>query len=75
MLVLSRKVNQAIKIGKDIRIMFISSRGAVIRIGIEAPSDVTVLREELVPLERSRSVPARPGHRSRPASEEVPRNP
>jgi carbon storage regulator len=47
MLVLSRKVNERILIGEHIRITVVATRGNQVRIGIEAPPDVRVLRDEL----------------------------
>lgn len=47
MLVLSRKPNQKINIGSDITITVVKVRGNVIRLGIEAPRDVRVVRSEL----------------------------
>lgn len=48
MLVLSRKPNESIKIGKDIEIRIIEVKGETIRIGIEAPKSVEILRGELI---------------------------
>jgi carbon storage regulator len=48
MLVLGRKKEQAILIGDNIRIVITAVRGDNVRIGIEAPKDVVVMREELV---------------------------
>jgi carbon storage regulator len=48
MLVLSRKPLQSIMIGSDIRITIVKVERNQVRIGIEAPRDVTILREELV---------------------------
>ncbi|QTD41183.1 carbon storage regulator CsrA [Sporosarcina sp. Te-1] len=48
MLVLSRKVNETIKIGDEIEIRIIEVKGDTIRIGIEAPKNVEILRGELV---------------------------
>ena len=48
MLVLSRKSNEAICIGDDIRISIVRIERSQVRLGIEAPSDVEVLREELI---------------------------
>ncbi len=47
MLVLSRKLDQAIVIGDDIRVRILKIKGNTIRIGIEAPDDVRIIRSEL----------------------------
>ncbi|MGV3485907.1 MAG: carbon storage regulator CsrA [Planctomycetaceae bacterium] len=47
MLVLSRKLDESIKIGNDIKITILRIKGNTIRIGIDAPSDVRVIRSEL----------------------------
>ena len=47
MLVLTRKENESIRIGNDIEITLVRVRGGGVRIGIEAPRDVKVLRGEL----------------------------
>jgi carbon storage regulator len=47
MLVLSRKVNQEIRIGDDIRVMVIDVRGDNVRLGVQAPRDVPVHRHEV----------------------------
>lgn len=47
MLVLTRKPNQQLQIGKDIVITVVKVRGNTIRLGIEAPRDVRVVRSEL----------------------------
>ena len=47
LLILTRKLGEGLFIGDDIRITVIEIRGKQIRLGIEAPSDVVVLREEL----------------------------
>jgi carbon storage regulator len=47
MLVLSRKVNERIVIDGEIRITVLNIRGSQVRIGIEAPTDVRILREEI----------------------------
>ena len=49
MLVLTRNVNERIVIGTDIRITVASIQGNQVRIGIEAPRQVKVLRAELSP--------------------------
>ena len=48
MLVLSRHENEAILIDGRIKVTVVEIRGHKIRLGIEAPKDVAVRREELV---------------------------
>jgi len=50
MLVLSRKLGERIVIGDDIVITIVKIDRSQIRIGIEAPQDVPVYREEIAPL-------------------------
>lgn len=47
MLVLNRTPGQVFTIGDDIRITIVSVNGKNVRVGIDAPRDVTVLRAEL----------------------------
>ncbi len=47
MLVLSRKQGEVLKIGSDITVTVLSVHGNTMRIGIEAPTSVRVLRGEL----------------------------
>ena len=47
MLVLSRKTGQEIVIGDNIRITVVAVRGEQVRLGIEAPRDVAVDRQEV----------------------------
>jgi len=47
MLVLSRKTSQRILIGENIQITVVGVEGGRVRLGIDAPSDVVVLRGEL----------------------------
>jgi len=46
-LVISRKKNEVINIGDNITITIVDVRGDNVRIGIEAPKDVSVHREEV----------------------------
>lgn len=48
MLVLGRKTNQTIIIDGEIRITVVDIRGGRVRLGIEAPQRIPVLREELI---------------------------
>jgi carbon storage regulator len=47
MLVLSRKKNESIIINDDITIVVVEIRGDKVRLGIEAPSNVSVHRKEV----------------------------
>ena len=47
MLVLSRKVGEEIVIGDNIRIKIVDIRGGKVRLGIVAPKDVIVDRQEI----------------------------
>lgn len=49
MLVLSRKESQRIKVGDSIVVTVVRLSGDKVRLGIEAPRDMVVLREELDP--------------------------
>lgn len=46
MLVLTRRSGESIAIGDDIRIRVLRTNGSRVRIGIEAPSDVRIVREQ-----------------------------
>lgn len=47
MLVLSRQSDEAIIIGDNIRVTIVEVRGDKVRIGIDAPRDVSVHRQEI----------------------------
>lgn len=47
MLVLSRRVGESVVIGTDVVVTVLEVRGDIIRVGIEAPRDVTVHRSEV----------------------------
>lgn len=49
MLVLTRKQQQQIKIGDGITVTILRVKGNTVRVGIEAPRDVRVVRGELPP--------------------------
>ncbi len=47
MLILTRNVNSSITIGDDIRVTVLSVKGSQVRIGVDAPRDIQVDREEI----------------------------
>ena len=47
MLVLTRKLNQEILIGENIKITVLKVKGNTVRLGIEAPREVRIVRSEL----------------------------
>ena len=47
MLVLTRKTKQQIQIGPNITITILQIKGQAVRVGVEAPRDVCVLRTEM----------------------------
>lgn len=51
MLVLSRKKNEKLQLGDSIQVTVIKVTGDKVRLGIEAPSDTLVLRQELAKLD------------------------
>jgi len=48
MLILSRKVGERIQLGNQITVTLVKIQGNTVRLGIEAPPHMTVVREELV---------------------------
>ena len=70
MLVLSRKLGQRFQVGQDVRITIVKIDRNSVRVGIEAPGDVTVYREEILetrqesadkPCRSDLATPASPG--------------
>ena len=55
MLVLTRKLGEKIVIGDDVTLAILSVKGNRVRLGIQAPADIAVLREEIA---------TRPGRRA-----------
>lgn len=58
MLILSRKVEQKIKIGADITLSIIEIRGDQVKIGVEAPKSVKVFRQEVLEAIQSENIAA-----------------
>jgi carbon storage regulator CsrA len=53
MLVLTRGLDEGIVIGDNIRVTVVRVTGGVVRIGIEAPKDATILRGEFLEAQRA----------------------
>jgi carbon storage regulator len=47
MLVLTRKIGESIIIGDDIEIKIVDATGRAVKVGIEAPKDVSIYRKEV----------------------------
>ena len=47
MLILTRRINESLVIGDDVTVTILGVKGNHIRIGVDAPRDVSVHREEL----------------------------
>jgi len=47
MLVLTRRINESIVINDDVSVLVVEVRGDRVRLGIEAPKNVTVHRKEV----------------------------
>jgi carbon storage regulator len=56
-LILTRRPMQAVAIGSDITVTVLEIRGRQVRIGVNAPRDIQVLREEIVERARTRRMP------------------
>ncbi len=67
MLILTRKLGEAIKIGDQITIYFLEVKGKQVRIGIEAPPDIAIHRQEVYEsisqenVRAAETVPLKPG--------------
>ncbi|MEN4052790.1 MULTISPECIES: carbon storage regulator CsrA [Sulfurimonas] len=48
MLVLARKLNESIVIGDNITIKVVSVENGVVKLGIDAPREVSIIRSELI---------------------------
>ncbi len=47
MLILTRKVNETLMVGDDVSVTVLGIKGGQIRIGINAPRDIAVHRQEI----------------------------
>ena len=65
MLVLSRKIGESIQIAGGIRVTVTEVRGGRVRLSIEAPSDVRVLRKEIADVVARQTQPGFPADSDR----------
>ncbi|NIQ36972.1 MAG: carbon storage regulator CsrA [Proteobacteria bacterium] len=64
MLILTRRSGERITIGEEIRVTVVEIKGKQVRLGIEAPSDTAVHREEIFQkIQRENRLAARSGAR------------
>ncbi|HHR6224874.1 TPA: carbon storage regulator CsrA [Providencia alcalifaciens] len=47
MLILTRRVGETVVIGDDVKVTVLGIKGCQVRIGIEAPKDTSIHREEI----------------------------
>ncbi len=66
MLVLTRKIGESIMIGHNVKVMVVNSEGGQVRLGIEAPPEVVVHREEIYRMIQKENVMA-----SAPKTDEI----
>ena len=67
MLVLTRKLMEKLFIGDDICVTVVRLEGGQVRLGIDAPREIAVVRAELVPERLAAARQARAADASRPA--------
>ena len=60
MLILTRRIGESLMIGDNVNVTVLGIRGNQVRIGVNAPKDVAVHREEIY--ERIRQEQSEPGH-------------
>lgn len=58
MLILTRRSGEGIRIGENIRVVILEIKGSQVRIGIEAPEDTQVHRDEVFERIKSENIKA-----------------
>ncbi|RZV39323.1 MAG: carbon storage regulator [Candidatus Acidulodesulfobacterium acidiphilum] len=58
MLILTRKAGESIKIGDDVTIEVLSMSGSSVKIGIDAPKSINILRKELYDIIKNENINA-----------------
>jgi carbon storage regulator len=62
MLILTRRTGEVIRIGEDVTLVVLGVKGHQVRLGVQAPKDVAVHREEIferIRLETEEPIPRR----------------
>ena len=54
MLILTRRPTQTVAIGSDITVTVLEIRGTQVRIGVKAPRDIAVFRQEIIEKAKAR---------------------
>lgn len=67
MLILSRKINERIHIGENIVVVITAIGPHRVKVGIEAPPEIPIIREEIIPPEPN----TQDGHRMETQTAEV----
>ena len=78
MLILTRKEGEGIRVGDSIRIVLVQLKGNQVRLGIECPQNMRVLREELyqaVKQENLAAMATDPSHVEELAKHTLPQSP
>ena len=60
MLILTRRLSESLMIGDEITITVLGVKGNQVRLGVDAPKDVAVHREEIYELIRAEDAPKEP---------------
>ena len=62
MLILTRKLGEVIAVGDDIKIVILDIKGKHVRVGVEAPRQTKVYREELYRIIKDQNLEATQRH-------------
>ena len=73
MLVLTRKIGEQIRIGDTVTVRVLEVRGSQVRLGVDAPAEVRIYREEIYQPEREANGAGQPANGAvEPANGSVP---
>jgi carbon storage regulator len=71
MLILTRRLGETLTIGDDITVTVLDVRGAQVRLGIDAPPEVPVHREEIYQKIQREKEAGIPPHQAQPATKKL----